>query len=322
MLSKKRWLKMALLIAVVVVSGLFPVYYNQPYYLQLLTLVFINIILAVSLRLTLVTGQFNVAHPAMMALGAYGGAILAKSFGVPPALTLLCGGLISASVSLVLGMPILRLRGIYFALVTIAFIEVVRIGLSHGGAFTGSLLGLMDIPSLSIAGSTINSRAEFYWFGFALMVLTVVILYRIEVSRVGLTWKAISQSEEMAAAQGVNVMMYKTAAFVIGSFFAGMAGAFYAYFQRFLVPTTFDFNMAVNILVYNFVGGTSTIVGPILGASFMTLISEPFKGLTYYETIFFGVVLMAVIIFLPGGIITITEKFKFRKKTVYADEEQ
>jgi branched-chain amino acid transport system permease protein len=129
-----------------------------------------------------------------------------------------------------------------------------------------------------------------------------------------MTWKAISQSENMSASVGVNTMQYKTVAFVIGSFFAGLAGGFFAYFQNFLSPTTFGFFQSVKILIYNYVGGTALLAGPIVGATMLTLVSEPFRGFTYYEVIFFAIVLIAVIVFLPGGIITLPQKLRLLRK--------
>ncbi len=296
-------------VVVFIVLALLPLT-GERYYMYLMTVVFINVILAASLRLTLITGQFNVGHPAFMAIGAYTAVICARSLGVPTGVSLLIGGLAPALVSVLIGRTVLRLRGVYFALVTIALVEVVRVAISRGGKVTGGHVGVRDMPPFSVFGWDIGGTQDFYIFGFILVVISLFVLYRIEASRIGLTWKAISQSEELASMSGVNAMAYKTAAFAIGSFFAGVAGAYLAYFSRFLVPTMFDFNMAVNILIFNYVGGLGTIMGPALGASFMTLISEPFKGLPQYETIFFGAILILVIVILPGGLITLPDRLR------------
>jgi branched-chain amino acid transport system permease protein len=245
-----------------------------------------------------------------MAIGAYSAVMVAKFLGVPTSVSFLIGGLVPAVVSLVIGRIVLRLQGVYFALTTIALVEVIRIAYSRGGNLTGGLAGMSGIPPLSIFGKSITSNEEFYVFGFILVLIVIFILHRIEVSRVGYTWKALSQSDNLASASGISTMGYKTAAFAVGCFFAGVAGAFMAYFSRYLVPTMFDFNMAVHILIYNYVGGLTTIAGPILGAGFFTFLSEPFKGFAQYETLFFGSALIIVIVLLPGGIITLPERIK------------
>jgi len=318
MLNIKRWSKKTVLyICLIIALGLLPLYVESPYYPHVLTTVFINVILAVSLRLSLMTGQFNVSHVAFFALGAYGSAIPAIQFGIPTGVSLLLGGLIAALISIPIGVTTLRLRGVYFALVSIAVVECVRVALNKGGDLTGGYGGLTNIPTLVVFGNAITERDEFYWFAFVLMLLTIFILHRLEIGRLGMTWKAISQSDNMSASVGVNIMLYKTLAFTIGSFFAGLAGGFFAYFQNFLLPTTFGFFPAVKILIYNYIGGTALLAGPILGATFLTLISEPLRGLTYYEIIFFAIVLILVIVFLPGGLITLPEKLRSRKKYGY-----
>jgi branched-chain amino acid transport system permease protein len=308
---------MALLLGLMIALGLLPLYVDQPYIPHILTTVFINIMLAVSLRCSLMTGLFNIGHAAFFALGAYGSAILAIQLGIPSGVSLLLGGLIAALMSLLIGIVILRLRGIYFAMVSIAVVEVIRVALNKGGDLTGGYSGLGNIPTLVIFGNNITGVDEFYWFGFVLMLLTIFFLYRLEIGRIGMTWKAISQSENIAASVGVNIMLYKTVAFVIGSFFAGLAGGFFAYFMGFLGPDTFGFFASVKMLIYNYVGGTALLAGPIGGAMLLTLISEPFRGFTYYEVIFFSIALIVVIVFLPGGIITLPQKLRLRKKYDY-----
>jgi branched-chain amino acid transport system permease protein len=129
-------------------------------------------------------------------------------------------------------------------------------------------------------------------------------LWKLESSRLGLIWKSIGMADNLAQSLGVDIAKHKLLAFALGCFFAGMAGAFYAHFIRFLFPPEFGFLMATNILVYNFVGGRGHFVGPIVGAIFLSLLSEPFRG-SPYETIFFSIAMLSTILFLPGGLITL-----------------
>jgi branched-chain amino acid transport system permease protein len=275
------------------------------YAVYLLTLVFINVMLATSLRLSLIVGQLNISHSGFMAIGAYTSALLVMHLKVPFLAGLLCGGLLAVVVSLIIGYPALRLRGVYFALVTVAFVEVIRLILSMWVSLTRGLSGLAGIPKPSLLGIELTTRHEQYYLGLALVLLTILILARLERSRVGLVWKGLGQADHLAESVGVSALRYKLLAFAVGSFFAGVAGGFFAHYMRFIFPPSFAFLLAVNILIYNFVGGKGHILGPIVGATFLTLLSEPFRGITYLESIFFSVAMMLTILFLPGGLITL-----------------
>ena len=150
----------------------------------------------------------------------------------------------------------------------------------------------------------LTTKASQYYLGLALTVIVLVVLYRFEHSRLGLIWRSIGQADHLAQSLGVNVARYKLVAFTVGCFFAGVAGAFYAHFIRFLFPPEFGFLVATNILVYNFVGGRGHFAGPVVGAVFLSLASEPFRG-SPYETIFFSIVMLMAILFLPGGLVTL-----------------
>jgi len=296
------------------------------YVVYLLTLVFINIMLATSLRLSLIVGQLNISHSGFMAIGAYTSALLVMHLQVPFGLGLLCGGLLAVVVSFVIGYPALRLHGVYFALVTVAFVEVIRLILSMWVSLTRGLSGLAGIPKPSLFGVELTTRPSQYYLGLALVLLTILILARLERSRLGLVWKGLGQADHLAESVGVSALRYKLLAFAIGSFFAGVAGGFFAHYMRFIFPPSFAFILAVDILIYNFVGGKGHIAGPIVGAAFLTLLSEPFRGITYLESIFFSVAMMLTILFLPGGLITLparlaglTRKARYAQRTAPAN---
>jgi branched-chain amino acid transport system permease protein len=154
---------------------------------------------------------------------------------------------------------------------------------------------------------TLGTRASQYYLALALMLIVLVVLGKLERSRLGLVWKSIGMADNLAQSLGVNIANAKLLAFTLGCFFAGVAGAFYAHFIRFLFPPEFGFLLATNILIYNFVGGRGHFAGPIVGAVFLSLLSEPFRG-SPYETIFFSIVMLLAILFVPGGLITLPER--------------
>ncbi|MGH7354063.1 MAG: branched-chain amino acid ABC transporter permease [Candidatus Rokuibacteriota bacterium] len=289
----------ALLLALPFVGG--------DYYVYLFALVFTNVILAASLRPSLSCGQLNIGHSAFMCIGAYTSALLAKNLAVPFELSLLGGAVLAAVVGAAIGYPSLRLRGVYFAMVTVAFVEAVRLIASIWVPLTRGNAGLSGVPKPNILGTTLATRASQYYLALVLMLIVLVILYKLERSRLGLVWKSIGMADNLAQSLGVNIANYKLLAFTLGCLFAGVAGAFYAHFIRFLFPPEFGFLLATNILVYNFVGGRGHFAGPIVGAAFLSLLSEPFRG-SPYETIFFSIVMLLTILFLPGGLITLPGK--------------
>ncbi len=277
------------------------------YYIHVFALVFTNVILAASLRPSLTCGQLNIGHSAFMCVGAYTSALLAKHYAVPFELSLLSGALLATVVGLAVGYPALRLRGVYFAMVTVAFVEVIRLVAAIWVPLTRGNSGLSGIPKPNLLGITLATKPSQYYLVVGLTVVTLFILWRLERSRLGLTWKSIGLADNLAQSLGVNIAAHKLLAFMVGCFFAGVAGAFYAHFIRFLFPPEFGFLVATNILVYNFVGGRGHFVGPIIGAVFLSLLSEPFRG-SAYETIFFSIAMLLTILFLPGGLITLPGK--------------
>jgi branched-chain amino acid transport system permease protein len=287
----------------VLLALLLPLAVND-YYVYLFALVFTNVILASSLRPSLMCGQLNIGHSGFMSLGAYTSALLAKNLGMPFEISLLSGALLAAIVGLAIGYPALRLRGVYFAMVTVAFVEVIRLVAQIWVPLTNGMSGLSGIPKPNLLGITLTTKTSQYYLVLFLMITILVVLWKLESSRLGLIWKSIGMSDNLAQSLGVNIAKHKLLAFTLGCFFAGVAGAFYAHFIRFLFPPEFGFLMATNILVYNFVGGRGHFVGPIIGAIFLSLLSEPFRG-SPYETIFFSIAMLLTILFLPGGLITL-----------------
>src|SRR5438128_6738269 len=202
---------LALLLALPLVGG--------DYYVHLLALVFTNVILAASLRPSLTCGQLNIGHSGFMCVGAYTSALLAKHWSVPFELSLLSGALLAALVGLVIGYPSLRLRGVYFAMVTVAFVEVIRLIASIWVPLTRGNSGLSSIPKPNLLGMTLTTRTSQYFLVVGLTVLTLLILWQPERSRLGLTWKSIGMADHLAQSLGVSIAAYKLLAFMVGCFF-------------------------------------------------------------------------------------------------------
>jgi branched-chain amino acid transport system permease protein len=293
----KRFLLTALLGAAVV--SFFARQFNH-YYVGVAVDIGINVILAVSLNLINGhTGQFSLGHAGFMAVGAYTAAkfSLVCSGLVPAALqpvvflaALLTGGLLAALTGLAVGIPTLRLRGDYLAIVTLGFGEIIRVVLQNMEA-VGAASGLKGIPNYT----------NFFWtWGFA--AVTVFVITAIVNSTYGRGFIAVHDDEIAASSVGVNSVRYKVTAFVFGAFFAGIAGGLYAHHKQFLSPTSFDFLKSVDIVMMVILGGMGRTVGVILAAILLTLLPEFLRSFAEYRMILYSLLIIILMILRPQGL--------------------
>ena len=250
-----------------------------------------NVLLALSIYLTLSCGLLTVANAAFMGLGAYAAALLTLHAQVPLWVGVSAGALLAAVVALAIGRPTLRLSGVYIAMATLAFGEVVRILILNTEGLTGGALGLNGIPQLT------------QWFDVALALgLALYLLVRLAGSQFGRTMKAIAQDDTATALMGVNVNAYKLFAFVAGAGLAGVAGALSAHFTFFISPNEFGFERGVEILAMGVLGGTGSPWGAVIGGVVITLLPELLRGLGQFRPAINGVVLIVIILYSPKGL--------------------
>ena len=250
-----------------------------------------NVFLALSIYLTLACGLLTVANAAFMAIGAYSSALLTLNTGTPFFLALLLGALLSALVALVIGRPTLKLSGVYLAMATLAFGEVVRIAMLNAEDLTGGALGLNGVPQLTS------------WSSVAVVVsVAVYILLRSARSRLGRTMAAIRQDEVASEVIGINVRAYKLLAFVMGAALAGLAGGLNAHFTFFISPNEYGFDRGVEILAMGVLGGTGSPWGAVLGGVLITLLPELLRGLGDYRPLVNGIILILIMLYSPQGL--------------------
>ncbi len=253
----------------------------------------INAILALSVWVTLYTGQLTLGNAAFMGIAAYTSALLTLKAQVPFPLALLCGSLLAGAISVPLGATVFRLRGVYLAIATLAFGEVVRVVIL-ATPITGRGQGLVGIPP----------KTEL-WHIFASLLVIAYVCARLRISSVGRAWAAIREDEVAAASQGIPVHRYKLAAFVIGALIAGWAGGIAAHFNFAIQPDEYGFARAVQILVFAIVGGVPNVLGPILGAALLTALPAALQPLQEFRDILQGAILVLVIVYLPRGLSTV-----------------
>lgn len=273
------------------------------YILLVLIIVCIRVLLASSLRISMNAGQLNFGIPGFYAIGAYCSALMVMKLGVPWVVAFFVAGILAAAVSLIIGYPSMRLKYVYFLMLTLGFIEIVRMVATRWESLTGGAMGLPSIPPVSIAGIELATKVPQYYFTLLVTLVILLVLYRLEHSRFGLTIKSIRQAEDLGETVGINTYRYKILAFTISSFFCGLTGSLYAHNMTYIEPILFGFPLAAMVMVYCFVGGLGGFAGPIVGAVGLSLLTEPLRGLMYYEMIFFAVVLVLVVLFLPSGLL-------------------
>lgn len=277
--------------------------YIDPYYLRILVLIGINIILALGLNITTgVTGQLSMGHAGFMSLGAYSSAILSMQFSAPFWVALLCGALVAAFFGFLIGIPTLRLEGDYLAMVTIGFAEIVRVVFLNFEP-GGKAVGLSGIPQ--------NTT-----FGLVLLLVIVVIFFnaRLLKSRLGRSMYAIRENEIAAEACGVNVTRIKVMAFTIGAFLGGLGGALYAHYMFFIRPQDFAFMQSIELLNMVILGGMGSIPGTVLGAVILTIAPELLRIVAEYRLLFYGALLVLLMIFRPNGLLGDVRIYDLRKR--------
>jgi branched-chain amino acid transport system permease protein len=285
------------------------------YWIHVLVLMFLYGILAVSLRQMLILGQVSFAHPAFMAIGAYTSTMLVMNLGLSFWFTIFLAGFASGIVAFLLGLPVLKLTGPYFFLATFAFLEVVRMILTHYYVPFGGPMGIYNIPPPNPIGPIdFSSISHFYYLILIVFVITLLVFYSLERSRFGQSWHAIGQSHVLAESLGVNVMGYRVLAFVIACFFAGVAGACYAHYMTHMSPMEFGLTLSVDCIVWAVVGGMGSVFGPAVGAGILTFIPQVFKSTAEYEAGLSAVIFIIIILFLPGGLISLPQVISRRIK--------
>lgn len=254
----------------------------------------VNGMLATSMFLVLYSGQLSLAAPGFMAVGAYTSVLMGLYWHTPLPLNIAFATLGAGVLGVLVGLPVLRLRGVFLAIATIGFVEALRLGVILNLPITGEGLGLKN-PSADPLGGVNPILIS--------LVIVVFIVWRLTKGRLGSAWSAIRQDELAALSQGIDVARYKMIAFVLSAVIAGFAGAMEAHLNFFVDQSQYDVTRAVQILTFAVLGGSGYVLGPVVGALIITLLPWVFEGAGDYINIFSGVFLIAVIVFRPQGIV-------------------
>src|SRR5690625_3159339 len=242
-------------------------------------------------------------HAAFFGIGAYLTAILSIQFGIPVIWLLPLAAIGAGLVGWILTAPIIHLRGDYLLIVTIGINEIVRIALINNPfGLTGGPNGLLLLERIEIFGWTVRTPSDFYWLIWTFIVLLIIVLVRLQNSRIGRAWNYVREDEIAAAAMGINVRNAKLLAFTLGAALAGAAGTFYAAKMRIISPESFTFSESVILFAIVILGGMGSIPGIIVAAGALMILPELLRGFVEYRMLFFGAAMVLMMIFRPQGL--------------------
>lgn len=291
-------------IAWIVAGFALPLFTHNPYYLQVIVSGYIWAIAVYGLNIILgYTGQLSLGHAAFFGVGAYAVGLLTTRAGMPfwPALAIACA--ISVALGYLVGLVSLRTKGHYFAIFTAAIGVMINIVFTNWQALTNGSIGIVNIPAPGPIGPiNFDDQRAKYYLVYVVLLLTILASVNIIRSIVGRTFLAIADNEDLANAVGIDVMANKRLAFMLATFFAGLAGGLFAIFVGFLGPAVSGLDVTFDMLLYLIVGGLGTIAGPLAGTMALTILTQSLASLEKYQMLIFGPLLVLLVIFFPGGL--------------------
>jgi len=269
-----------------------------------LTLAGLYAVLALGLNISVgLAGLLDLGYIAFYAIGAYTYALLSTKVGISFWLALPIGGLFAACVGFILGIITLRLRGDYLAIVTLGFIHIVHLILNNWDSLTGGPNGILGIARPSLMSFKFNQPIHFYYLILTIATITMIVITRLNNSRIGRAWIAMREDEIAAEAMGIDTTRMKCLAFSLGAFWAGLAGVFFAGKFAFVSPESFTFFESVFVLAMVVLGGMGSIPGAAIGAIILIILPEALRGFASYRMLIFGAALVAMMVFRPQGLI-------------------
>ena len=306
-----RIMKGALVVAILCALVILPHFlkYYQQDFLIFLT---VNVLVVVSYRLVTLTGEWSLIHAVMMGVGAYASALLTKQLGIPFWFSLPLSGLCAAAIAAALCYPLFRMTQFYFLIGSFAAGEAIRLCWINFIQPFGGTGGISGIPSPELFDIDFLDPIPYFYLVLVVVTLSLVLLYRIENSRIGLTLHAVHWKAPLAESVGVDTWNYRSLAFIIGSFFVGLAGTLKVHYIGTVTPKQFDISFMVFILIWVIVGGYRTFYGAIIGAVVLSVLDETIRDFDVLRPAIYGALLIASIRFMPAGLESIPERLHTR----------
>jgi branched-chain amino acid transport system permease protein len=303
----------------VLLAAALPLIDANGFLLSVGTVVALNIIGATSLHLVIRTGHVSLAHAGFMGIGGYAATLTLMRLGWPFPLNLLAGAAAPALLALLIGPLLLRLQGKYFVLVTFLLGEILRLVFVQWADVTGGANGIFGVPAPAAIFAT---PGGFYWLVFGTAVICTAIVARALSGELGRVVDSVREGERLAQCAGVPVLQVKVAAFVLATALVGIQGGLTAHYLQYIDPGGFTSVQSLNFVVMNVIGGMNALVGPIIGAVFLTTLPELLRGYVEMQQVLFGVILIAVMAVVPGGLVDLIPRLRRLIVRPAADGEQ
>jgi branched-chain amino acid transport system permease protein len=296
--ARAVWVALLVLIALVAIPIVLS---DQPYFLNVLTNASALAFISLGVWVTFSIGRINIAQGAFAMIGGYTTAILSTRYGLSFWLCLPISALIAAAIGALIGWPILRLKGVYFAMITLSLTEAVRLAFLNGGEFTQGASGIVNIPR----PAGVDSPVAFYMLAVVLLLLGLLAVWRLSTSRIGWVFRSLRLNEELASSIGIDIARYRVLAFAFSCALGGLGGAFFAAFLQNIYPASYSVVDSINFMLYCFLGGLDYVLGPVAGAFVLVIGFEMLHELQQYQSLMYGVLMIGVILWLPNGILSL-----------------
>lgn len=291
--------------ATLAVLALLPWAVQSAYVFHIATMVVIMIPMALGMNLMLKIGQLSLAQPAFMGIGAYGSALLVMRLDWPPALAVLTSSMAAALIAYLTGRIFLRIKGVYFVLLTYAFGQIINLVFQEWTSLFGGNSGLYGIPKFSMFGWRLTSVEQYFVLGLLLTIIFYSIMRAIEKSDMGAIYQSINENEMLSRSIGSNALAWRIAAFTLSAFVAGISGGVYAFYIGFLSPDAFGFRLSVDMIVINAIGGAHSVLGPLLGSVLIVPLPELLRDARQYQLLIYGLSLMVFLVFFRQGLVSL-----------------
>jgi branched-chain amino acid transport system permease protein len=309
---------LALIFAALGYGVVFPLlFYDDNYALVVASNAAMAGFISLGVWITFAIGRINISQGAFALIGGYATAILSARYGVSFWLCLPLSGLAAALIGVVIGAPVLRLKGVYFAMITLCLTKAANLAFLNGGEFTGEAGGIVGIArpgALEVFEITLipdfagRGNLPFFFLSAALLFIGALFVWRLSRCRLGWIFRSLRQNEELAASIGVHVAKYRVMAFAASCFFGGVGGAVFAALQQNVFPSTYTVNDSVFYMLYCFLGGLEYVLGPVIGAFLLVVGFEFLHEFNRYQALIYGVLMIVMMLALPNGLLSLSRR--------------
>jgi branched-chain amino acid transport system permease protein len=309
-----------LLVYLVLIPWLFK---ERPYHLGVLTTASALSLISAGVWLMFYIGRINMGQGGFALVGGYSAAILISKLGLSFWISLIGAGCLTVIVAILVGLPLLRLKGVYFSMITLSLTETARLAAQSFPRLTNGTKGILNLPlpgALKIGGFTVipdfaalDKHFAFYYLAAILTIVGFAALYRVVNSRLGWLFRSLQQNEDLASSFGVNVPWLRVIAFALCAAFAGIGGAFFATMQQSVYPASFTFQDSTYFLLYCFLGGLGSVWGALVGAFVLFLSFEMLQGLNQYQPLIYSLIMIGMMLWLPNGLLSLKLPFSKSK---------